>query len=112
MNTRQKLTMGIAAIFMVTLTIVGVTYAYFVTQVRTEPGEEAGANVTTATFGEVSFVKEDTSVTLDAMANDDTESLNFKVHNDGDSALSYDLVVRHADGDKQFIKSILSRLRF
>ena len=33
MNTKQKLTLGIAAIFMVTLTIVGVTYAYFVTQV-------------------------------------------------------------------------------
>ena len=33
MNTKQKLTLGIAAIFMVTLTIVGVTYAYFVTRV-------------------------------------------------------------------------------
>ena len=33
MNIRQKLTLGVAAIFMVTLTIVGVTYAYFVTRV-------------------------------------------------------------------------------
>ena len=33
MDTRQKLTLGIAAIFMVTLTIVGVTYAYFVTRI-------------------------------------------------------------------------------
>lgn len=106
MNTRQKLTIGIAAIFMVTLTIVGVTYAYFVTQVR--EGEKAGANVTTAEFGEVTFVKQDASVTLDAMADDDTKSLNYAVTNNGEGALSYDLVVRHTDGDKSFIKSMVT----
>lgn len=104
MNTKQKLTLGIAAIFMVTLTIVGVTYAYFVTQVQT--GTEAGANVTTATFGEITFVKEDESVTLDAMANDDTKSLNYSVTNTGDSALSYDNIIRTAKGDKDFIHSL------
>lgn len=47
MNTRQKLTLGIAAIFMVTLTIVGVTYAYFVTRVNTA-GTETKAVIKTA----------------------------------------------------------------
>ena len=47
MNTRQKLTLGIAAIFMVTLTIVGVTYAYFVTRVNTT-GTETKAVIKTA----------------------------------------------------------------
>ena len=105
MNTKQKLTLGIAAIFMVTLTIVGVTYAYFVTQVQT--GTQAEVEVTTATFGEVEFVKEGDSVTLNSMADDDTESLNFSVKNTGENDLSYDLVLRHTGGDK-FIKSLTS----
>ena len=104
MNTKQKLTLGIAAIFMVTLTIVGVTYAYFVTQVQT--GTQAAANVTTATFGEITFVKEGKSVTLDAMAGNETESLNYMVTNNGDSALSYDNVIRQVAGDPKFISSL------
>ena len=47
MSTRQKLTLGIAAIFMVTLTIIGVTYAYFVTRVNVQ-GTETKAEITTA----------------------------------------------------------------
>lgn len=54
MNTRQKLTLGIAAIFMVTLTIVGVTYAYFVTRVDGDITESV--NVSTATLGDVTYV--------------------------------------------------------
>ena len=53
MNTKQKLTLGIAAIFMVTLTIVGVTYAYFVTQVTTET--PAAVDVSTANVGSVEY---------------------------------------------------------
>jgi len=54
MNTKQKLTLGIAAIFMVTLTIVGVTYAYFVTRVQGATTETV--NVQTAVLGEVKYV--------------------------------------------------------
>ena len=54
MNTRQKLTLGIAAIFMVTLTIVGVTYAYFVTRVSGDITESV--NIKTATVGSVEYV--------------------------------------------------------
>ena len=50
MNTKQKLTLGIAAIFMVTLTIIGVTYAYFVTRVNTT-GTETTAIIKTAEIG-------------------------------------------------------------
>lgn len=53
MNTKQKLSIGIAAIFMVTLTIVGVTYAYFVTRVT---GGTTPVEVTTATLGDVVYV--------------------------------------------------------
>ena len=53
MNTKQKLTLGIAAIFMVTLTIVGVTYAYFVTRVTGDTSESV--NVQTATVGALEF---------------------------------------------------------
>ena len=54
MNTRQKLTLGIAAIFMVTLTIVGVTYAYFVTRVTGDEGTQVQAS--TVTLGSVKYV--------------------------------------------------------
>lgn len=54
MNTRQKLTLGIAAIFMVTLTIVGVTYAYFVTRVSGDTTESV--DIKTATVGSVEYV--------------------------------------------------------
>ena len=53
MNTRQKLTLGIAAIFMVTLTIVGVTYAYFVTRVTGTLTQSAVIN--TAQVGSVIY---------------------------------------------------------
>ena len=61
MNTRQKLTLGIAAIFMVTLTIVGVTYAYFVTRVTGDLTEQT-VDVTTATIGEVRYEDEGSDV--------------------------------------------------
>lgn len=54
MNTKQKLTLGIAAIFMVTLTIVGVTYAYFVTRVTGDTTDKE-IEVKTATVGSVVY---------------------------------------------------------
>ena len=54
MNTRQKLTLGVAAIFMVTLTIVGVTYAYFVTRVTGALTESAV--IETAKIGAIEYV--------------------------------------------------------
>lgn len=39
MNIKQKLVLGISAIFMLTLTIVGVTYSYFVTKVTGDTPE-------------------------------------------------------------------------
>ena len=54
MNTKQKLTIGIAAIFMVTLTIVGVTYAYFVTRVTGD--DNTPVSVSTAKLGDIVYV--------------------------------------------------------
>jgi len=62
MNTKQKLTLGIAAIFMVTLTIVGVTYAYFVTRVNYST--TAVADIQTATIGSA-FIAADTPTSFD-----------------------------------------------
>ena len=62
MNTKQKLTLGIAAIFMVTLTVIGVTYAYFVTRVN-YTGTETQAVIETATIGS-SFQSNDAEVVL------------------------------------------------
>ena len=57
MNTKQKLTLGIAAIFMVTLTIIGVTYAYFVTRVN-YTGTETTAVIKTAEIGSSLNIKD------------------------------------------------------
>lgn len=70
MNTRQKLSLGVAAIFMVTLTIVGVTYAYFVTRVNST--STTSADVTAATVGSIEYVPgngETDSVVLGASEN-------------------------------------------
>lgn len=103
MNTRQKLTLGIAAIFMVTLTIVGVTYAYFTTQVDVKA--PASADITTATFGDVTFVKDEPSVTLDSMAANEKETLDFSVSSSSKTALKYDLLVTESPGQISFLKS-------
>lgn len=90
MNTKQKLTLGIAAIFMVTLTIVGVTYAYFVTRVVTE--EEAGVNVSTANVGSVEYQVgngDSDIVTLNDVLPGTTVYKSFKVFNNSeDTTLS------------------------
>ena len=74
MNMRQKLTLGIAAIFIVTLTIVGVTYAYFVTRVTGTFTESV--NIKTAEIGSVIY--EDGNCTLttgDVCATNDVVSI-------------------------------------
>ena len=80
MNTRQKLTLGIAAIFMVTLTVIGVTYAYFVTRVNYSDGT-AQATIQTAKIG--AFYKDDTAiVTLTDILPGASVYKTFTVNND------------------------------
>ena len=89
MSTRQKLTLGIAAIFMVTLTIVGVTYAYFVTQVQT--GTEAVVDVKTANVGSVEYqVGNGTNdvITLTDVLPGTTMYKTFKVFNNTEDTTS------------------------
>ena len=79
MNTRQKLTLGIAAIFMVTLTVIGVTYAYFVTRVQYTSGT-ATAVINTAEIG--AYFKDDTAtVTIDNAIPGEVVYKSFTVNN-------------------------------
>ena len=87
MDTKQKLTLGIAAIFMVTLTIVGVTYAYFVTRVDVQG--EASVDVKTANVGSVEYQagNGDTDVvTLNDVLPGTTVYKSFKVYNNTEDA--------------------------
>lgn len=86
MDTKQKLTLGIAAIFMVTLTIVGVTYAYFVTRVVNE-GDPAGVEVSTANVGSVEYQAgngDSDIVTLNDVLPGTTVYKSFKVFNNSE----------------------------
>ena len=98
MNTKQKLTLGIAAIFMVTLTIVGVTYAYFVTRVTTE--KEATATITAAQIGSIEYKEVgDTGKTVsltNMIPGDDVEDVvykSFSVINKGETAGYFDVTL-------------------
>ncbi len=89
MSTKQKLTLGIAAIFMVTLTIVGVTYAYFVTRVTGETTESI--NISTANVGSVEYQPGNGSsdvVTLADVLPGTTLYKSFKVHNTSEDTAS------------------------
>lgn len=80
MNTKQKLTLGIAAIFMVTLTIVGVTYAYFVTRVNDNNTETV--NVQTAKLVALEYAPcDDTEVKLENALPGTKKTLAFAVKN-------------------------------
>ena len=90
MNTRQKLTLGIAAIFMVTLTIVGVTYAFFVTRVTGDLTESIA--VQTANVGSIKYVAGNgntDTVKLDKVLPGNTVYKTFSVQNEGDGNGSY-----------------------
>ncbi len=98
MNTKQKLTLGVAAIFMVTLTIVGVTYAYFVTRVTTE--KEATATVTAAQIGSIEYKEVgDTGKTVkleNMIPGDNVEDVvykSFSVINKGETAGYFDITL-------------------
>ncbi len=87
MDTKQKLTLGIAAIFMVTLTIVGVTYAYFVTRVDVQG--EASVDVKTANVGSVEYQAGNGNtdiVTLNDVLPGTTVYKSFKVYNNTEDA--------------------------
>lgn len=92
MNTRQKLTLGIAAIFMVTLTIVGVTYAFFVTRVTGAITESI--SVQTANVGSVKYVAGNgttDTVSLEEVLPGNTVYKTFSVENEGEGNGSYTL---------------------
>ena len=76
MNIRQKLTLGVAAIFMVTLTIVGVTYAYFVTRVTGALTDSA--NIQTAQVGEIAYQSGNGTGDLIEFVNEEPGAVKYK----------------------------------
>ena len=98
MNTRQKLTLGIAAIFMVTLTIVGVTYAYFVTRVNT-PNGNTTVDVQAATLSTVEYAEGNGVVTMEDVLPGDVEYKTFKVKNNNANASQYSVILASAKKD-------------
>jgi len=95
MNTRQKLTLGIAAIFMVTLTIVGVTYAFFVTRVNTPQGETT-VDVQTAKLATVEYAEGNGTVIMDDVIPGDVEYKTFKVLNKNAAQSLYTVILAAA----------------
>lgn len=87
MNTRQKLTLGIAAIFMVTLTVIGVTYAYFVTRINYTNGT-ATAVIETATIGS-SYQDDNQLITLTDILPGQVVYKTFAVNNASDVPVSF-----------------------
>lgn len=87
MNTRQKLTLGIAAIFMVTLTVIGVTYAYFVTRINYTNGT-ATAVIETATIGS-SYQDDNQLITLSDILPGQVVYKTFAVNNASDVPVSF-----------------------
>ncbi|MBQ3020988.1 MAG: hypothetical protein IJD92_02035 [Bacilli bacterium] len=104
MNTRQKLTLGIAAIFMVTLTIVGVTYAYFVT--RVVEGTQSKIETTTATLATVEYLDGNDTITLaNAIPGETSSKKTFSVKNNNDAPATYSIVLTSEDGATKFIST-------
>lgn len=101
MNTRQKLTLGIAAIFMVTLTIVGVTYAYFVTRVTGENNTES-VDVQTATVGDIVYKDINGPVQFKNVLPGTTEYYQFSVANLGDQQQPFALFLTGTPGTGEF----------
>lgn len=95
MNTRQKLTLGIAAIFMVTLTIVGVTYAFFVTRVNAPQGNTT-VDVQTAELASVEYAEGNGLVTMDNVIPGDVEYKAFRVLNNNVNQSQYSVILASA----------------
>ena len=90
MNTRQKLTLGIAAIFMVTLTIIGVTYAYFVTRVEVET--TATAVINTATIG-TAYQDNNQNVVVDNVLPGEVVYKTFVVNNKSEVPVGFAVTI-------------------
>ena len=107
MNTRQKLTLGIAAIFMITLTIVGVTYAYFVTIVNgTTNGDEA-VNVQTAEIASIEYEEGNGVVEMKDVLPGETVYKSFTVRNtDANITGVYDVYMSAVMPDDETIEFV------
>ena len=108
MNTRQKLTLGIVAVFMVTLTIVGVTYAYFVTRVEgLNDDNNDVVDVSTAKLASVQYGDGNATITLDKVLPGEADAVAYKtftVTNESQDASSlYDVVLTATDNTTAFI---------
>ena len=106
MNTRQKLTLGIAAIFMITLTIVGVTYAYFVTKVNGNTTDKV-INVSTANLG-VEYGDGNGLVTLaDALPGDKVYKVFTVTNSKSSSPVAYKVTLTSSPGGVQFVHTVI-----
>lgn len=90
MNTKEKLTLGIAAIFMITLAIVGVTYAYFVTRITYS--ESASTTIKTANII-VTYGDGNGEVALTDVEPGVVTYKGFTVKNESDIAAPYAVVL-------------------
>lgn len=103
MNTRQKLTLGIAAIFMVTLTIVGVTYAYFLTRVEGDDNTDT-LNVQTAEVGDIVYKDINGGELSIENALPGTEMYyQFSVANLGEQTQAFELFLTEARVDVNYV---------
>jgi len=98
MNTRQKLTLGIAAIFMVTLTIVGVTYAYFFTRVNVGGTDTTDIEASTAKIESIKYLpEEDTAIKVnDILPGAPAIEKEFQVQNPNETQGSFELFLTTA----------------
>jgi len=108
MNTRQKLTLGIAAIFMVTLTIVGVTYAYFFTRVNVGGTDTTDIEASTAKIESIKYLpEEDSAVTLDdILPGAPAIEKEFQVQNPNETAGTFEMFLTTAvpeDAEAEFL---------
>ncbi len=100
MNIKQKLTLGIAAIFMITLTIVGISYAYFVTRVT--GAQTTNVVITTASYG-VKYGDGNQVVTLNKAMPGDKVYKSFTVTNEEKVASKFNIILTQTAGEKEFL---------
>ena len=108
MNTRQKLTLGIAAIFMVTLTIVGVTYAYFFTRVENVGDDTTDVTASTATISSINYWEQSaTPIELgpNALPGDTAENKLFGAANPNEAAGTFRIALTNTPGAVEFLHS-------
>lgn len=86
MNTKPKIILGISAIFMFILTVIGVTYAYFVTRVEVE--DIATAVVKTAVIG-TAYQDNNQNIVVDNVLPGKVVYKTFVVNNKSEVPVSY-----------------------